>query len=81
MKRTRVSSSCLRSVGHDGKRTLEVEFRRGGAVYQYRGASKRVATNLAKAGSVGRHFVRNVRNEYPYTKVRSGHSTKKRRRR
>lgn len=71
--RTGVTSACLRNIEHDeGRKRLTVEFKKSGAVYAYRGVSRRVATNLANAGSVGRHFVRNVRNNYAYEKLRAG---------
>jgi hypothetical protein len=73
MRRRSVRSSCLRSIGHDPEaRKLEVEFKKSGAVYQYDGPSKRVASNLEKAGSIGRHFNRNIKHDYPYTKIHGG---------
>lgn len=73
VKRSRVSSSAIRSIGHDKeKKRLEVEFRKSGSVYAYRGVSTRSANNLKNASSIGRHFVKNVRNDYPYERVRGG---------
>lgn len=71
MKRDRVQSSAISSIGHDSRsRRLEIEFRNGGAVYQYKGVSDRVASNLENARSIGRHFVNNIRDEYSFEKIR-----------
>lgn len=77
MKRDEVDSECLRSIGHDAKRDrLELEFH-SRAVYQYDGVSKRSATNLKKASSIGGAFNDRIRDKYPYRKVRN--AAKKRR--
>jgi len=79
---TVVSSTCLRRVAHDADtQTLELEFRKSGAVYEYYDVPTRVATNLRNAGSVGRHFNRRVRDVYDYQRTRSGYSSGKRKRR
>jgi hypothetical protein len=72
-KRERVDSTAIRSLGHDATtKRLDVEFRKSGAVYRYSGVSARVAANLENASSIGRHFVRNVRNNYEYDRIRKG---------
>jgi hypothetical protein len=75
--RVGVTSRCLRTIEHDGDRRLKVEFKKSGAVYEYKGVSKRSATLLKSASSIGRHFVRNIRNNYPYTKLRGGRPRRK----
>jgi len=61
--RVEVTSSNIASVGyHDGK--LFVEFRRSGAVYEYRGVPEYVYHELINAESVGKFFHRNIKNAY-----------------
>lgn len=74
--RTGVSSTCLRRVEHDGESTLKVEFRRG-SVYAYYGVSKRSATALARAGSVGKSYNRNIKPYYAYSRLRAAASRKR----
>jgi len=71
-----VSSSAIRAVGHAGER-LDVEFN-SGSKYRYYGVSKRTATNLQNADSVGGHFNRNIKPKYPYTKLRGAAKKRKR---
>ncbi len=68
MNRQSVSSSNLRSVGHDGS-TLEVEFRNG-SVYQYSGVPKSVSRALLSAGSKGGYFNDYIRDRYPTRRIR-----------
>lgn len=73
IKRERVDSTCLRSVGHDKeKKKLSLEFRKSGAVYEYSGVSKRAAGALVNASSIGKKFNKSIRNDYPYERVRGG---------
>ena len=66
MKRTKVKSSSIKSVGHSGN-SLEVEFN-SGDVYVYKGVPKSVASELMKASSVGAFFAKAVRNNYTASK-------------
>jgi len=61
MNRVPVSSSSIKSVGHDGTAVMEVEFKNG-AVYQYHGVSKDDYDAFVSAGSIGKHFATNFRN-------------------
>ena len=70
MKRLSVSSSNLRSVGHDSStNTLEIEFNNGG-IYQYRGVPSAIYKKLTSASSCGKYFHAHIKNVYPYTKIR-----------
>jgi hypothetical protein len=81
IERKGVSSTCLRNTGYDPEnKTLDLEFRKGGAVYEYFDVPKRTHTGLRKASSVGRYFNKHVRNEFDFRKIRGGHGRKKRRR-
>lgn len=68
-----VNSTAIRSLGHDpDSDTLDVEFRKSGSKYRYDGVSAKTAKRLENASSIGRYFVRNVRDNYDFTKLRSG---------
>lgn len=61
MKRVAVTSSNIRSVGHDtGSNTLEIEFNTG-AVYQYPSVSRDTYDQMLAAESVGKFFHANIR--------------------
>lgn len=68
MFRNFVSSSDINSVGYD-RGTLEVEFHSGG-IYQYHNVPESVYHSLMSASSHGEYFARNIKNDYPYTKIR-----------
>lgn len=68
-----VDSTCLRRVEHDdSKERLTLEFRKSGAVYAYDGVTRRTATSLVNASSIGRKFNKSIRNNYPYERLRKG---------
>lgn len=70
MERQPVSSSNLRSVGYDAAtQTLEVEFH-GGRIYRYDGVPESVYRGLMAAASHGSYFHANIRNKYPYRRIR-----------
>jgi hypothetical protein len=71
--RTKVNSSNVDSVAflretEDGYGTLEVGFI-GGGVYQFENVPKVVYNELVTAHSVGRYFIRNIRNKYQTKKI------------
>lgn len=62
MKRERVDSQALRSIGYNpDTRTLEVEFD-SGSVYRYYEVPADLYARLMAAGSHGEFFVEHVRN-------------------
>lgn len=68
MRRQRVDSSAISSMGYDARSsTLEVEFR-SGAVYDYHGVPPKVWKDLLGAPSKGRFFTRSLRGRYPFTR-------------
>jgi KTSC domain len=70
MRRERVESSVVRSVGYDReKRVLEVEFHNE-RVYQYFVVPQSVYRELRDAASFGRYFNEHVRDRYPVRQVR-----------
>ena len=68
MKRKKVESSMIHSIGYDAKKKiLELEFKTG-SVWQYVDVSKNVFSRLSKAKSAGRYFldvIKDCYEEYP----------------
>jgi hypothetical protein len=65
MRRHRVDSSAISSVGYDPRsRILEVEFR-SGAVYDYSGVTPRLWAAFLEAPSKGTFFSRRIRGQFP----------------
>lgn len=70
MERQSVVSSNLKSVGYDlESNTLEIEFQ-SGAVYQYYGVPPEIYEALMRAPSHGSYFYANIRDRYPYRRVK-----------
>ena len=69
MRRERVESSVIRSVGYERETaTLEVEFH-GDRVYRYFAVPRVVFEGLMGAESVGAYFNSKVRDRYPEERV------------
>jgi hypothetical protein len=69
MRRYRIDSRAISSVGYDeDSRTLELEFD-GGAVYDYSGVPPEEVLALLEAESHGRYFDDHIRGPYPYRRV------------
>lgn len=61
MKRSRIASTSLESIGYDpDSKTLEVEFA-GGAVYQYLGVPETEHRKFLRARSRGAYLNRNIK--------------------
>jgi hypothetical protein len=70
MHREPVTSSLIKSTGHDpATSTMEVEFT-DGKVYRYEGVPAEVHDNMRAAESVGRHFLRTVKPAFSGTPVK-----------
>lgn len=70
MKRIAIESSALASVGyHIQEKMLQIEFKSGG-IYEYYRVPHYKYIKLMTADSHGIYFLRNIRNEYTYKKVR-----------
>ncbi len=67
MNRRPVTSSTIRSVGHDGN-TLEIEFKNG-SVYHYPDVPAELFEELLAADSVGQFFGTRIRPAFAGTKV------------
>jgi hypothetical protein len=69
MRRRRVSSESIASVGYDAAaKTLEIEFHTG-RLYQYMCVPAHVHEELVHAESVGAYFNAKIRPIYPYRPV------------
>lgn len=69
MKREKVKSSTIESIGYDEKtKTLEVEFKPSG-IYQYFDVEKQTYDNLIKAESVGSYHAKIIRGKFQYKKL------------
>jgi len=69
MRRKRVESTTMKSVGYEARsRILEIEFD-SGTVYQYLGVPAKVYASLRRAESKGRYFNDEIRDVYPYVQV------------
>lgn len=70
MKRERVDSSNLASVGYDeATSVLEIEFNHGG-IYQYFDVPQQTYEELMGAESHGKYFSRHIKNVYEFGKVK-----------
>jgi hypothetical protein len=70
MEREAVDSSMIRSVQYDPEsKTLEVEFNKGGAVWQYSELPPEEYGAFRAAGSLGKYFLANIKGRYPEARV------------
>ncbi|MBP9819168.1 KTSC domain-containing protein [Candidatus Woesebacteria bacterium] len=69
MQRIPVNSSNIAAIGYDPDSSiLEIEFN-DGSIYQYFGVPELVHQELMDAGSHGKYFAQNIKNDYEYKKV------------
>lgn len=69
MRRHRVRSSAVRSVGYDDERhELEIEYAEGG-VYRYSLVPRRSYEDLLDAESIGAYVAKHIKPRYPVTEV------------
>jgi hypothetical protein len=69
MTRQPVTSSAVKSVGHDpDTHTLEIEFT-SGKVYQHAGVSAADAAKLLAAPSIGAHYNRHISGTFAHTRI------------
>lgn len=69
MKRIKVDSSSIKSVGYDiHKRLLEIEFTRG-AIYQYKCVDYIDVLMLLFSDSTGKYFDQHIKKNYEFEKI------------
>ena len=72
MRRMRVESTTVRSMGYQRRRKiLEIEFH-SGVVYQYLDVPERVYEEFRQAESKGRYFNCEIRDGYPFVRLVQG---------
>ena len=70
MERDYVESSMITSFGYDSlSSTLEVEFKNGGAVWQYFEVPESVYYEMKSAGSCGKFFHASIKGHYSESQV------------
>jgi hypothetical protein len=70
MERQYVESSMIASIGYDSDiATLEVEFKNGGAIWQYFDVQENIYYELISASSVGKYFINNIKGQYLENRV------------
>lgn len=69
MKREKVESTNISSIGYNPKsKVLEIEFL-GGRIYQYYQVTKRIYQGLMVSESKGKYFHKMIKKNYTYKKV------------
>lgn len=58
-----VKSSNISKIGHSGT-TLTVEFKNGGAVWDYEGVTPEQHDALVNADSIGSHFHHHIKSKF-----------------
>ena len=70
MERSFSSSSMISSIGYDQfTSTLEIEFRKGGAVWQYYDFPEYMWNEFEYAESHGKYFHANIKDKYQSGRV------------
>jgi hypothetical protein len=70
MERTPINSSMIASIGYDPSNgTLEVEFKKGGVIWQYYDVPENVWHEFQSAASQGKYFLANIRNRFGGSKI------------
>jgi hypothetical protein len=74
VKRHRVQSSALQSIGYDpDRKILELEFRESGGVWQYFKLPASVYDQFIHAESLGNYFVTRIKGKYREEKIEYAH--------
>lgn len=69
MERQYVESSLITSIGYDTQTsTLEIEFKKGGSVWQYYDVPEYVYNELMTP-SHGKYFLQNIKGQYSENRV------------
>lgn len=70
MERTPFNSSMIASAGYDSSNgTLEVEFKKGGPIWEYYDVPENVWHEFQSASSQGKYFIANIRDRFRGSKV------------
>ncbi|MFA7419459.1 MAG: KTSC domain-containing protein [Melioribacteraceae bacterium] len=70
MERQYVDSSMVASVGYESNTaTLEIEFKNGGAIWQYYDVPESNYYELISASSIGKYFLNNIKGQYSENRI------------
>ena len=69
MRRERVNSRTIASIGYDDAETLEVEFV-SGSVYRYDRVQEEVYEDFRQAASKGQFFNEHIKDAYSFVRVK-----------
>ena len=70
MDRQYVESSMIASIWFDSNTsTLEIEFKKNGAIWQYYDFPESIYFELIRSDSVGKFFLTHIRGQYPENQV------------
>jgi hypothetical protein len=65
MDRKPIDSSMISSIGYDSSSgTLEIEFKKGGAIWQYFDVPEHIWNDFEFTASHGKYFLANIKNQY-----------------
>ncbi|WDS35274.1 KTSC domain-containing protein [Pseudoxanthomonas sp.] len=70
MERQPVSSSNIASVGYKSdSETLEIEFLKNGAVYEYYNVPQLIYDQMMQSASIGQFFNSDIKNSYACSQI------------
>ena len=71
IERQKVESSQIESIGYDAEnKTLEVEFKNGGAIYQYYNVDAATYDGMVAAESKGKFLGKNIKGHFAFMNVK-----------
>lgn len=71
IERQKVESSQIESIGYDAEnKTLEVEFKNGGSVYQYYNVDAATYEEMVAAESKGKFLGQKIKGNFAFMKVK-----------
>jgi len=70
MERKVVGSSMIGSIGYDSTNgTLEVEFKKGGSIWQYYDVPEHIWNDFEYTASHGKYFLANIKKQYREARI------------
>lgn len=70
MDRQYVESSMIASIGYDPNlATLEIEFKKNGAIWQYYNFQESTYYEFIGSGSIGKFFLANIKGHYAENQI------------
>ena len=70
MEREHVTSTMIASIGYDSNTSiLEIEFKNGGAIWQYSDYSESNYHDFRNSSSLGKYFLANIKGQYTENRV------------